>query len=130
MPKLTATIITIPIIQYFIFFKFKSVSIENFLDFSCKYTNRSWMNPTGHIHPQKNLLVSKIRIINKPIRRNGKSPWMNEKIIYSKIPVPDDKASLGDCKKGKISCPSLKIDKSIEKINSNTMKLIKKILAI
>jgi len=56
---------------------------------------------------------------------------MNEKIINSKIPVPDDIASRGDCKKGKIRFPfSLKIDKSIEKISSNIMKLINNKLVI
>lgn len=87
----------------------------------------SCIKPTGQNHPQKNLFVSKSNTIRKPRSRKGKEPWMNEKKINSKIPVPAAILSLGVCKNGKIRF-SLKIDKSIEKINSNIKKLIKRIL--
>ena len=80
----------------------------------------SWIVPIGHIHPQKNLFVNNIIIINKPIRKKGIIPSVKRKKIASSIPVLFEIPTLGECKNGStFNIPSNPI-KLMEKINSKS----------
>ncbi len=103
---------------YFIFNRDLCVFILNFLFLVGIAAHTSWIEPIGHIQPQKNRFENNKTNNKTAIRKNGKTPSAMEKKINSRIPPPSDKGFLGEFIKGKIFVNPSKLNKLIGKIAS------------
>ena len=103
---------------YFMFNRDLCVFILNFLFLVGIAAHTSWIEPIGHIQPQKNRFENSKTNNKTAIRKKGKTPSAMEKKIYSKIPPPLDKGFLGEFRIGKTLVIHSKLNKLIGKITS------------
>jgi len=97
------------------------VFILNFFFFVGIAAHASWIDPMGHIQPQKNRFENNKTNNKTAISKKGKTPSAIEKKIYSKIPPPLDNGFRGEFKIGNTLLIPSKLNKLIGKIASRIM---------
>ena len=106
---------------YFMFNRVLCVCVLNFLLLVGIAAHASWIEPMGHIQPQK-ILLENNKINNRTAKRkSGKAPSAMEKKMYSKIPPPLDRGFLGEFNIGNTLVNASKLIKLIGKIVSRIM---------